>query len=145
MSLGEQDWGEMSMFCKSCGKNIPDDSNFCQNCGVRLKTNVDEQDEDEDKVLYEFPIRTDIWSDSYNGGFIYFWTKSLTVAEGKHTLVVPFDHINSVSSKKGGWFSYNELSIGGVGSFRLDDYKDLRRILEILHSLRPNLISETSD
>jgi hypothetical protein len=27
------------MFCKKCGKEIPDDSNFCQYCGVSLSNN----------------------------------------------------------------------------------------------------------
>jgi len=43
------------MFCKNCGKEISNDSNFCQYCGINQTTNISDEKQLNKKVI-EIPI-----------------------------------------------------------------------------------------
>ena len=129
------------MFCQSCGAKLPDDANFCSNCGVRLKTNnVIEQREE---VLFKCPVRRSKGEYEWESAQLTITNKKVRVrwdtgfwgTSYKRTEDTPLSWIKGVELKKGGWFSGHELTIYGVGLFDFAKYEDAARAAELINSL----------
>ena len=90
-----------SMFCKSCGANLPDDANFCMKCGVGLRGTV--QDE---RTLFESTMQKLSVHDgeSWENVTLIVTNKKVRVIGGGHTADTPLAHIRFVQTIKGGWF-----------------------------------------
>lgn len=43
------------MFCRKCGKQIPDDSDFCPKCGTRNAIDIELEDVDDDNNDFDVP------------------------------------------------------------------------------------------
>lgn len=68
------------MYCIKCENEIPDNSNFCNICGVKINKKVIKEEQEKLKILSENPV-------SYNGKSYFLKNNTLYIKTIKHDII----------------------------------------------------------
>ncbi len=134
------------MYCQNCGKQLPDDANFCLYCGAKISLNADSRtptntattvDPNSEKIVSELAItrlKGEISALLYDlagiyGNILYCFSKAVVI---RNAFEIPLSYKNySKKERLDTWDWYNKTTDENIMVFD--------EILQALHQLTPEV------